>query len=68
MKLKNYLINENMGITTKKDATGHVHAAMVNADGDGKTVDTKGSQDHEHIIYQWLVQPAKGHVHNLEDT
>ena len=68
MKLKHYLSEGGkFGVTTSKDGTGHIHAAMVDADGDGKTVDTKGGQAHEHIIKQWLCQPAKGHIHNLSD-
>jgi hypothetical protein len=67
MKLKQYLLTEKIGITTKKDRTGHIHAAMVNADGDGKTVDTKGTKDHEHMIYQWLIQPSHGHVHDISE-
>ena len=47
--------------------TEHTHDAVVNADGDGKTVSTTGAEDHEHVIYQWLTQPARGHIHNLED-
>lgn len=67
MRLQEYLIESNIGVTTKRDQTGHTHSAMVNVDGDGKTVDTKGGDDHEHQIHQWLVQPAHGHIHNLED-
>lgn len=67
MRLRDYIAESNFGITTRKDKTGHIHAGMVNEDGDGKTVDTKGGQKHEHLIRQWLVQPAKGHVHNLEE-
>lgn len=66
MKLKLYL-TEKTGITTTKDKTGHIHAAIVNANGDGKTVDTKGTKDHEHIIYQWIIQPARGHIHNISE-
>ena len=53
---------------SKKDLTGHTHDATVNADGDGKTTETIGeAEDHEHVIYQWLIQPAMGHIHNLEE-
>ena len=68
MRLKKYITESKVGVTTKKDRTGHIHAAIVNVDGDGKTVDTKGKgKDHEHQVHQWLVQPAHGHIHNLED-
>jgi len=64
MKLKQY-IKESSNLTIKTTKVlGHIHDATVNADGDGKTI---GEQDHEHIIYQWMVQPAKGHIHNLEE-
>ncbi len=66
MKLKVYLNESRVSVQTKKDQTGHAHLASVNADGDGETVDTKGSEDHVHIIFQWLTQPTKGHIHNLE--
>lgn len=71
MRLTNYLKEDTLNevtIKTKKDMTKHFHDAVVNADGDGKTVNTNGvDKDHEHIIYQWLTQPAMGHIHNLED-
>jgi hypothetical protein len=61
MKFKEYLAED---FTYKTDnVKGHTHDVVVDADGDGKTV---GKQDHEHIIFQWMVQPAKGHIHNLE--
>lgn len=71
MRLKQYIkedtLNE-MVVKTKKDMTKHSHDANVNADGDGKTTETIGvDEDHEHVIYQWLVQPAMGHIHNLEE-
>ena len=63
------MTESSIGVTTKKDRSGHIHAAMLNVDGDGKTVDTKPKgNDHEHIIRQWLVQPAKGHTHNLSEV
>jgi len=70
MKFKEYLIEDRldeMAVKTKKDLTAHSHDAVVNADGDGKTISTNGAEDHEHIIFQWLIQPAHGHVHNLEE-
>jgi len=59
-------ITENDNYKTTKDQTGHTHDVMLNADGDGKTVATNGTEDHEHIVYQWVIQPAKGHIHNLD--
>lgn len=71
MKLKKYLkedILNEMVVKTRKDMTGHFHDANVNADGDGRTTSTVGvDKDHEHVIYQWLIQPAMRHIHNLED-
>jgi len=65
--LKEDILNEAI-VKTRKDQTGHFHDSVVNADGDGKTTNTEGvDQDHEHIIYQWLTQPAMGHIHNLEE-
>jgi len=66
--MRQYLIESKIGLTTKSDETGHIHTAMVNEDGDGKTIGTKGADDHVHNIFQWLVQPAAGHVHNLEEV
>jgi len=63
MRLKEYVTESDFNLSTKKDQTGHVHECVVNADGDGKTV----SGDHEHRIFEWMVQPSHGHVHNLED-
>lgn len=66
MKFLKYL-TENDSYQTTKDQTGHTHDVALNADGDGKTVSTNGDiQNHEHIVYQWLVQPAMGHIHNLD--
>lgn len=71
MRLNKYLKEDKLNeatVTTKKDMTKHFHDAVVNADGDGKTVNTSGvDEEHEHRIYQWLVQPAVGHIHNLEE-
>ena len=70
MRLTQYLKEDTLNevsIKTKKDLTKHTHEAVVNADGDGKTTTTNGADEHEHVIYQWLVQPAHGHVHNLEE-
>lgn len=70
MRLQTYLKEDRldeMSIKTRKDLTTHTHDAIVNADGDGKTVNTNKGEEHEHIIYQWLIQPAHGHIHNLEE-
>lgn len=68
MRFKQYITESGFSVKTKKDETGHQHTAMVNVDGDGKTISTsENAPEHEHQIFQWLVQPAKGHVHNLED-
>ena len=71
MRLKQYIkedILNEVTVKSKKDLTGHTHDATVNADGDGKTTETIGeAEDHEHVIYQWLIQPAMGHIHNLEE-
>lgn len=68
MKFKNYLNEGKSIIKTRKDKTGHSHEGIVNADGDGKTINTQGkASPHEHNIKQWLIQPAKGHIHDLED-
>lgn len=67
MKFEKYL-TENDSYKTEKDKTGHVHDVMLDANGDGKTVSTEGNNDpdHEHIVKQWIVQPARKHVHNLD--
>ena len=69
MKFKKYLnedyLVEMMQFLTDKDNTGHTHKAQANEDGDGKTTSTSDGEDHVHVILQWLVQPANGHVHNL---
>jgi hypothetical protein len=71
MRLKQYIKEDTLNevtVKSKKDQTGHYHDAIVNADGDGKTTATIGAdEDHEHVIYQWLIQPAMGHIHNLEE-
>ncbi len=71
MRLNQYLREDRLDeviVKTRKDPTAHTHDALVDADGDGKTTETVGGiEDHEHRIFQWLVQPAKGHVHNLEE-
>jgi hypothetical protein len=61
MKFLKY-INESDG-KTQKDNTGHIHDITTDANGDGKTI---GDQDHEHEILQWMIQPAKNHIHNME--
>ena len=65
MKLKRY-ITENESYKTKKDQTGHSHDVVLNEDGDGKTVSTSSGDDHMHTVYQWLIQPSKGHIHDME--
>lgn len=65
MKFLNY-ITENDNYKTDKDGTGHTHDTVLNADGDGKTVSTSVGNDHEHIVYQWIMQPAMGHIHNID--
>lgn len=70
MKFKEYLVEDRideMAVKSKKDKTGHSHGAVVDANGDGKTVSTSQGEEHEHIIYQWLIQPSHGHIHNLEE-
>ena len=59
-------LNE-MNVKTRKDLTEHTHTATVDQNGDGKTVTTSQGEDHEHIIYQWMIQPSHGHIHNLEE-
>lgn len=59
-----YLISEDRYMT-KKDQTGHMHEVAVNSDGDGKTVTTSSGPEHVHKIFQWMIQPAKGHTHNM---
>ncbi len=68
MKIKQFLKEEVLneyGVDTSKDLTGHTHTGEVNADGDGST--TKDDTEHVHKIFQWLVQPAVGHTHNLKE-
>lgn len=71
MKFKDYLVEDNrldeMAVKSKKDQTAHTHTGVVDENGDGRTTTTSGGEDHEHLIYQWLIQPAHGHVHNLEE-
>jgi cation diffusion facilitator CzcD-associated flavoprotein CzcO len=69
-KFEEYIVEDRldeMAVKTKKDLTAHVHTATVDANGDGKTVTTSQGEEHEHIIYQWMVQPSHGHIHNLEE-
>jgi len=67
MKIRNYL-TEQFKVDSKKDLTGHSHKGEVNADGDGKTTECIDcTQKHVHKIFQWLIQPADGHIHNLSD-
>ena len=63
MKLKYHLLNE-FGVSTLKDMLDHVHKGEVDEDGDGQT---DKNLDHVHKIFQWLVQPADGHTHNLKE-
>ena len=50
MRLKHYISEGGgFGVTTQKDRTGHIHAAMVDADGDG--ADERGdSQDEGDVL------------------
>lgn len=67
MNLRQVLLNE-YGVNTSKDLTEHTHKGDVNVDGDGDTTSTVGdAPDHVHKIFQWLVQPAEGHIHNLKE-
>jgi hypothetical protein len=68
MKLKkyikeNYLTEEKY--KTEKNQTGHIHYASIDSDGDGKTTSTSTGKDHTHKVFQWIVQPAMEHLHNL---
>lgn len=68
MRLKKY-INESkkdIQVKTKKNQTGHIHYAKVDDDGNGKTTSTSTGPDHTHKIFEWIVQPAKGHIHELD--
>lgn len=72
MRLKEYITELSKGkggfkFNTAKDQTGHSHIAEMNENGDGKTIKTIGMKDHTHKVFQWIVQPAEGHIHNLED-
>jgi len=68
MRYQTYLTEADSYKTqTRKDQTGHWHDALVNADGDGETREIYDGDDHIHQIVQWLIQPAHGHIHNLED-
>jgi hypothetical protein len=71
MKFKEYLVEDSrldeVAVKTKKDKTEHSHTAVVDVNGDGKTTSTSQGDEHEHIIFQWLVQPSHGHIHNLEE-
>lgn len=76
--MKNELIEKYIGegkylneakttkVKTEKNQTGHIHNAEVNDNGDGKTTSTSTGPDHVHKVFEWIVQPAKGHIHNLE--
>jgi hypothetical protein len=64
MKIREYL-KEEYKVKTKKDLTGHTHIGDVNVDGDGSTL--KDDTGHVHKIFQWLIQPAAGHIHNLKE-
>jgi len=66
MKLQQYL-TENDNYKTKKDKTEHTHDISVDGNGDGKTISTKGdAPEHEHLVENWMVQSAKGHVHDMD--
>ena len=55
------------GTTTQKDRTGHIHSVILDDDGTGKTVGTKGGDDHVHKVVEYSVQPSGGHTHKLAD-
>lgn len=69
MRLRKY-INEELlteeKLKTEKNQTGHIHYAEVDDNGDGKTTSTSTGEDHVHKVFEWIVQPAHGHIHNLE--
>lgn len=65
MKLKQYLV-ENYKFKTDNDQTGHSHDISVDDNGDGKTTKTIGVENHIHKVFQWTVQPAGGHLHNMD--
>lgn len=56
-------IGEKIQVKTKKDRTGHIHNAYVDAEGNGNTY---GHYDHDHTIFEHNVQPSKGHIHELD--
>ena len=60
-------ITEKMGkvqeLKTKKDKTGHIHSVRVDAKGNGTTF---GYYDHDHPIFEWNIQPSKGHIHDID--
>jgi hypothetical protein len=68
MKFKQYIKEDSLNekYKTEKNQTGHIHYVEVNEDGDGKTTSTSRGKDHVHKVFQWIVQPAMGHLHNLE--
>lgn len=71
MKFRKYLIEKKVGakpftFSTTKDQTGHTHNVVVDENGDGTSISTSKGTDHVHKIFQWIVQPASGHIHNLD--
>ena len=59
------LIMEAFKFKTEKDKTSHIHDVSVNADGNGKTISSSGEK-HVHKIFEWIVQPANSHIHNID--
>ena len=58
-------LTEAFKFKTEKDKTGHMHDVSVDADGNGKTISSTGEK-HIHKIFEWIVQPKNGHIHNLD--
>jgi hypothetical protein len=65
MNFQEYL-NENFTYKTEKDGTGHTHDLSLDADGSGETTSTNNGDDHRHRVFEWMVQPAHGHIHNID--
>ena len=59
------VVKSKTKVVTKKDKTGHTHNGIVDSDGNGITSTTSGGPEHTHKIFEWSVQPAKGHTHKI---
>jgi len=74
MKLREYLTElKKYSLKTKEDKTSHTHDVEVDADGNGRTTKTnsetgrgKTIEDHTHKIFEWNVQPNRGHIHSIK--